>query len=245
MREYDMEKNIPIYKIIEKDLRLAILEGDLKQNEMIPSETELAAKYKVTRMTVRQAINNLLVDGYIYRHKGKGTFVIFNKTEMEQSPSEPSFSFHREMIGVKSPIKNVVLNFRTEHSDEIISKGLGIPLGSEIIYVERVRQADNIPLVYERLYLPKDLYSHLPLEAFEGSFHTYIQEYLNYKIKNSNRSIEARAVNEQVAIMLHQSVGEPSLYMSSISYLENGRAFLYSRQYFHGNHFRFRHNFSK
>ena len=92
--------NIPIYQVIEKDLRVAILEGKLKQGDMIPSETELCAKYNVTRMTVRQAINNLLVDGYIYRHKGRGTFVTFNKKEMLQD--RPSFSCY--IVRVFSPV---------------------------------------------------------------------------------------------------------------------------------------------
>lgn len=81
---------IPMYQQIERDLRVAILEGKLKQGDMVPSETELAARYKVTRMTVRQAINNLLVDGYIYRHKGRGTFVTFNKRKCRTKRRFPS-----------------------------------------------------------------------------------------------------------------------------------------------------------
>lgn len=238
-----MDKNIPMYQKIEKDLRVAIIEGQLKQGDMIPSETELSARYNVTRMTVRQAINNLLIDGYIYKHKGRGTFVTFDKKEMQQK--EPSFSFYREMIGIDAPVKTKVFNFTEIEADEIVAKKLQLNEKSTVYYVERIRESNNAPLVYERLYLPKNMYNDLSKEILSNSFHEYIEKELNFKIKNAIRAIEARPLSEKVADLLHQTPGEPSLYMSSVTYLDNGRACMYTRQYFHGNHFRFVHNFEK
>lgn len=238
-----MEKSIPLYQKIEKDLRIAIIEGKFKQGDMIPSETELSAKYKVTRMTVRQAINNLLVDGYIYKHKGRGTFVTFNKKEMAQD--QASFSFYREMIGIDAPVKTTVINLAEMDADEVVAKKLQLSNKDTIYYVERIRSSENTPLVYERLYLPKNMYSELSEELLSHSFHEYIETKLNFKIKNCLRAVESRPLNEKVADLLHQTVGEPSLYMSSVTYLDNGRACMYTRQYFHGNHFRFIHNFEK
>ena len=89
------------------------------------------------------------------------------------------------------------------------------------------------------------MYNEINEEILSKSFHEYIEKHLNFKIKNAIRAIEARPLNEKVADLLHQTPGEPSLYMSSVTYLENGRACMYTRQYFHGNHFRFVHNFEK
>lgn len=236
-------KTIPMYKQIENDLRKAILNGDLKQGDMTPSETVLAAKYKTTRMTVRQAINNLLIDGYIYRHKGRGTFVIFNKKEMD-NPT-PYFSFHREMIGINSEITTQVLKFDIIEADDIIAKRLQLKVGDKVYYVERFRQSDNIPLLHERLYLPINMYPTLNEEIFKGSFHDYVQNELGFEIRNCESALEARAINNNLSDLFQQSIGEPTLYMSSTTYLENGRAFMYTRQYFNANHFRFRHNFEK
>ena len=238
-----MDKNIPIYQKIEKDLRIAIIEGHLKQGDMIPSETELSARYNVTRMTVRQAINNLLIDGYIYKHKGRGTFVTFDKKEMNQK--EPSFSFYREMIGIDASVETKVINIAEIEADEIVAKKLQLTEKSTVYYIERIRESNNVALVYERLYLPRNMYNEINEEILSKSFHEYIEKHLNFKIKNAIRAIEARPLNEKVADLLHQTPGEPSLYMSSVTYLENGRACMYTRQYFHGNHFRFVHNFEK
>jgi GntR family transcriptional regulator len=236
----------PMYQIIEKDLRVAILEGGFKQGDLVPSETELSQKYNVSRMTVKQAITNLLVDGYIYRHRGRGTFVSFNKKEMERA-EHPFFSFSNEMKGVDDNSNNVtkVLKFEEGKADEIIAKRLQLRIGEPIYYIERLRLSNNIALAYERLYLPLNMFTNLTVEVFRGSFHDYVQVDLNWKIKNCERAIEARGVTGKVADLLHQNEGEPSLYMSSVTYLDNGRAFLYTRCYFHGEHFRFKHNFSR
>lgn len=236
--------NIPIYQVIEKDLRVAILDGKLKQGDLVPSETELSAKYKVSRMTVRQAINNLLIDGYIYRHKGRGTFVTFNKKEMDKQ-DKPFFSFTNEMKGIDSPITTTVLEFAESTADEVIAKRLQLKVGDPIFYVERLRQSNNTPVAYERVYLPKNMYHELEERVFVDSFHDYVQEELHWKIRNCVRAIEARSVTKRIAELLHQREGEPSLYMSSVTYLENGRAFVYTRCYFHGEHFRFIHNFER
>ena len=72
---------LPIYKKIENDVKAKIQDGTYKGGDLLPSENELKDQYNVSRMTVRQALTNLVNDGYLYRHKGKGTFVSHNKLE--------------------------------------------------------------------------------------------------------------------------------------------------------------------
>ena len=66
-----------------------------------------------------------------------------------------------------------------------------------------------------------------------------------YSIRNCECAIEARALAAKVAKILNCTENESALYMSSVTYLDNGRAFMYNRQYFLGTHFRFKHNFTK
>ncbi|MDP2425806.1 MAG: GntR family transcriptional regulator [Candidatus Izemoplasmatales bacterium] len=238
-----MDNKLPIYKIIEQDLRVSILDGKLKQGDLIPSETELCAKYGVARMTVRQAINNLLVDGYIYRHKGRGTFVTFNKKEIHKQDSS-FLSFTNEMKILDSPVSTTLLKLEKSTADEMIAFRLQIKVGDPIYYVERLRSSENTPLAFERLFLPAIMYSEINEEVFKGSFYTYVQNVLGWKIRNCEYAIEARGVPQRVAELLHQKEGEPALYLNSITYLDNGRAFVYTRYYFHGEHFRFRDNYT-
>lgn len=229
---------IPIYQVIEQDIRKAILDGKLKQGDLVPSETELSAKYKVSRMTVRQAINNLLIDGYIYRHKGRGTFVTFNKMEMEKN----SHYFSTELHDIEGPIETSLMKLETIPADEIISIRLQLKIGDPVYYVERLKTNNNIVLVYERLYLPCSMYPELNENNFPKSFYRYVEEELNWKIKNSVLAIEARGLSKRVAELFHQQEGEPTLYSSSVAYLDNGRAFEYTRSYYNAQYFRFKYN---
>ena len=71
----------PIYQKIESDIKTKIDKNELKSGDLVPSENQLTKLYDVSRMTVRQALNNLVTDGYLYKHKGKGTFVSQRKIE--------------------------------------------------------------------------------------------------------------------------------------------------------------------
>lgn len=71
----DKSSPLPIYYQIEEQLKKQIENGELKPNDSLPSEREFAERFEISRMTVRQAINNLVNDGYLYRQKGRGTFV--------------------------------------------------------------------------------------------------------------------------------------------------------------------------
>lgn len=230
----------PIYQIIESDLRAQILDGTLKQGDLVPSETELAAKYQVTRMTVRQAINNLLIDGYIYRHKGRGTFVTFNKMEVQQNTHYFNYMNNIKGMGNNVPIKLVVISKSMIPADEILAARLQLKMGDSVHYIERLRVADNIVLAYERLYLPKNLYPNFDEIDFTISFYNYIENQLNWKVRNYSLAIEARSLTAKVADLLHHQEGEPSLYTSSVTYLDNGRAFEYTRCYLNASYFRFK-----
>jgi len=75
MPEILEESGIPLYQQLKNILKGQILSGVLKPGDRIPPETELCAKYGVSRITVRQAIHSLVEEGFLYRKQGKGTFV--------------------------------------------------------------------------------------------------------------------------------------------------------------------------
>lgn len=76
----DKKSPMPLYFQIEEAIKQKIDKGEWITGTMISSEREFAENYEVSRMTVRQAINNLVNDGYLTRRKGKGTFVSAKKS---------------------------------------------------------------------------------------------------------------------------------------------------------------------
>src|SRR5512135_3514791 len=77
MVEFVRTEGVPIYIQIRESLRADITQGLLKRGEQLPSENELALKYKVSRMTIRESIEDLVDEGLLYRRHGVGTFVAY------------------------------------------------------------------------------------------------------------------------------------------------------------------------
>ena len=231
-----------IYQVIENDLRHEILEGKYKHGDIIPSEVELAATYKVTRMTVRQAISNLLIDGFLYRHKGRGTFVTYNKRNIDFE-DKPFFSFTNDKNN-NGELRTTVLLFEIRAADELLALRLQLKLGDPLYYVERLTALENKPLLFERLYLPANMYNNLSVEVFQKSFYEYAKNELHWNLVSYNIHIEARGLSGRAAEVLQLSTGDPTLYCSSVTHLANGRAILYSRTFFNAEQVNFSHQFS-
>ncbi|HOH18003.1 MAG TPA: GNAT family N-acetyltransferase, partial [Bacilli bacterium] len=214
-KHQDLQKHR--YQKIENDLRHDILEGKYKHGDIIPSEVELAAYYKVTRMTVRQAINNLLTDGLVYRHKGRGTFVTYNKQNIDFDDN-PLFSFANEQNS-KGDFQIRVLVFEKRAADELLALRLQLKIGDLLYYVERMVTLDNKPMLFERMYLPANMYEDLQASIFKGSFKQYAKEQLHWHSLSCQMTVEARGLSGRAAEVLHLSVGSPALYCSTLIHL--------------------------
>lgn len=90
-------KSLPLYKQIQEDIRYMIRSGQLRPGDRVPSETELAERYHVSKITTKNAINGLAEEGILTRHRGKGTFV--NPIE----DGNRSMSRHKGLIGLILP----------------------------------------------------------------------------------------------------------------------------------------------
>lgn len=90
-------KSLPLYKLIQEDIRYLIRTGQLRPGDRVPSETELAEQYHVSKITTKNALNGLAEEGILVRHRGKGTFVNHIPKDI------PSMSGHKGLIGLILP----------------------------------------------------------------------------------------------------------------------------------------------
>lgn len=227
---------IPIYQVIENDIKRDIKEGRLQQGDIIPSENELKDMYKVSRMTVRQALNNLVNDGYLYRHKGKGTFVSSRKIEKSIHGVR---GFTEEMESMNKKVSNKVISFESKIATEEIADKLFLNVGDEIIYIERVRSGDGEPVLFEQLHLPKALFKDLNKKIMTGSFYNYIENSLNMRISHTIQSIEAKLPDQKTASALNIEKNQPVLFIMRNTFLSNGRPFEYVKSYYRADSYRF------
>jgi GntR family transcriptional regulator len=141
---------LPFYHQLYEILRGRIVRGDWLPGQMIPAESEIVQLYKVSRITARQALDELVQDGLIYRERGRGTFVAqptFEKTMMH------IFSFTDDMAQRGLKPKTKVLSKELVPAPEEIAERIGVLPMEELVRFERLRMAGDEPLSIEESFL--------------------------------------------------------------------------------------------
>ena len=178
--QVETHKNgLSMYQIIEQDIKYRIEEGILRNGDMIESENVLKEMYNVSRMTVRQALNNLVRDGYLYRHKGKGTFVNCDKLEKK---IYGLVGFSEEMRRLNRVPSSKVISFELITPDDKLKDKLALTTNEQVYFIRRVRYGDNMPVLLEHMYIPSSLFKDLNEHVFESSFYDYVEKKCNYRI---------------------------------------------------------------
>ena len=177
---------IPLYFQIEEDIREVIEKGKLKPGEGLPSEHEYAEIYQVSRMTVRQAITNLVNAGYLYRQKGRGTFVAERKIEQTL---QGLTSFTEDMKARGLEPGSQLLKFELIPASESIADCLHIKIHDPIYEIRRIRLANKIPMAVETTYMSANLVKALTEEIVNHSLYDYIEKELNLQINHATQLI--------------------------------------------------------
>jgi GntR family transcriptional regulator len=233
----DKDSLMPIYYQIEEGLKELIAREELKPGDVVPSERELAERYNVSRMTVRQAINNLVNDGYLVRKRGKGTFVANSKIE-QGLQGLTSFSEDMRARGMNPSSK--LLEFNLIQAPATIAAKLAIDEGESIYEIKRVRLADDIPMAYEMLYISQHLVPGLTKEVVSSSIYDYIENTLNISITKGEQSLEASVARKNEAAILQIKEGAPVLLIERTSYMDNQKPLEFVQSVYRGDRYKFK-----
>jgi GntR family transcriptional regulator len=233
---------IPIYHQLEESLKQQIESGILKEEEAIPSEREFADKFQISRMTVRQAINNLVSEGYLNRQKGRGTFV--NKKKVEQE-LQGMTSFTEDMVSRGMTPSSKLLSFEILPADKKTAGDLLLAENDQVYKIKRIRLADGAPMALETAYIPVKHVPGLTEENSNQSLYRYIEENLMLSISEAKQEIEASIANIQEAEDLGIAEGAPILCMIRTSYLLDGTPFELVKSSFRADRYRFVHTMKR
>lgn len=164
----------PLYLQISQILKNKIVNKEYEYGDYIPSEAELQNIYDVSRITARQAIQELEQQKMVIRSRGKGTKVIYRKKIEEYMTKIKSFTNEMKerniQVGTQSAHISIVA------ADEIVAEIFDIEKGEPIYYLERVRTGDEIPIVAFRTYLSSKLELSLDDSLYEGSLYEILSE---------------------------------------------------------------------
>ena len=201
---------IPQYRKVYELLRSHIEQGVYQEGDILPSEYELCKLHHIARPTVRHALDALVKDGYIEKHKGKGSIV---------SQKDPKTIGILSIVGTTSAVgksnlqTRIVVPPKLEQWEEPFFFNLSKQeKESGCIRIERLRMVNNIPVFYDINYLPN---INLPRFATRNLENKSLFEVLrkNYKIDviGGDQRIRALPADKKTASHLQISVGQPIL----------------------------------
>ncbi|MCX7708778.1 MAG: GntR family transcriptional regulator [Clostridia bacterium] len=229
---------VPLYYQLKKILFEYISEHHQDVEVPIPTEIELSNHFDISRPTVRQAINELVVEGYLYRVKGKGTFIA--KPKINQDFLLKLESFNTEMKEKGFTPSTRILSVEVVRSDEAVSKALKINEGSNVIQLSRLRFADSEPIVYVVTYLPYDKCSNITsMNLAEGSLYEILKQEYHLDVASVTRNLEAVLAGEYEANLLGIEKGAPIQFIESIAQLSDGTPIEYSLARYRGDRNKF------
>src|SRR5258708_7415432 len=230
MRPLDRNGNIPLVYQLGEAIRDKIVRREYSPGEPIPTEDRLQKCYGVSRTTVRLALAKLVNEGYIRRQQWKGTYVNPQGFVNKGKPKPLS----RDMFGVKNTsqiiqsagmkVRTEVLHFARELPGEDVAEKLGINEKDPVLHFERMRYADDRPLVLEKSWIPAAQCPDLKREDIKASLYLVLFKKYHHHIAAAHQSLRAILASELDARILDLQIGEPVMLVHGVTYLDDGRA---------------------
>jgi GntR family transcriptional regulator len=213
----------PLYRQIADLLTRSLQAGEWKPGEAIPSELELAARFKVSQGTVRKAIDDLSGANLLVRRQGKGTFVATHAEEKTQ------FRFLRltpderpaKDLGSRERPSRRFLGCKRQRASAEVARALGLKSGEPVLHVQRVLSFRGEPVVLDDLWLPTPLFKGLTaakLSAYEGPLYGLFEAEYGVRMIRAEEQIRAVAADAEEAVLLQLPVGAPLLSVWRVTY---------------------------
>lgn len=221
--------SLPLYIQIKKNIKEMIDDGRLVYGEMLPGEMELCRQYDVSRITVREAIMELVSEEYLIRQQGKGTFVAKTRGVTKFSTQVKNFTFEMEEQGFESATLKAHIEFI--EADRKLANIFSIKEGEGIYLLSRIRGGKDDPIVYFDTYLSAA--AKLPLEdsAYYGSLYTFLYE-KKIKVAEVKETLSAIIPPRKVRAALQTDKNLPVLKRCRYSYDSQGKLFEYTEGYY-------------
>ena len=233
----DKNSPIPMYYQIMNQLREKIAAGEYTVDDALPPERELVETYQVSRMTIRQAISELVNEGILVRRKGIGTFVAPPKLEQALN-SLTSFTEDMAQRGMKAGSR--IISFKEMIPDPTIRKTLGLSAEEKVFECVRLRLADEEPMALETTSLVASICPGLRQEDLENqSLYKVLTERWGIQLDRATQSLEPILAPPYEAMLLHIAPGSPLLFMHRVTYEQNGRAFEHVKSLYRGDRYKF------
>jgi GntR family transcriptional regulator len=228
----------PLYKRVKDQLRARMLDGTYAPDAQLPTEQALCDMFDVSRITVRQALDELRQEGVVKKIHGRGTFVAPPRAYQNIGALQ---GFSEAMAPLGHQVTNRLEGFRYLDPDEEIRARLGMEGGGRAAEIKRVRILDGAALSFETTYLGEPLARRLTSADLttQDIFHL-LEERGNVHIDHANVSMDAISADEETAVALGLPPDSPVLRIERHVFDTNGHPVLFEFLHFRGDAFQYR-----
>ncbi|WP_259346216.1 GntR family transcriptional regulator [Curtobacterium sp. ME26] len=198
----------------------------------IPSERQLIAEYGVSRITVREALGQLVNEGYLERVRGKGTFVA--RRPVQSTLHLASFTEEMRALGHVPTTVVLVREERVPPADTVAA--LRLADGDTAHHLKRLRMADGVPVSIDDAWLSASAFPGLLEQDLSGSVYSLAADEYGTPIDRARQTVAAKAAADDVATLLGTRTGAPVLEFDRVSYsgdrpVEHARSWYRSDRY--------------
>jgi GntR family transcriptional regulator len=213
----------PLYQQIKALITQSLQSGEWKPGELIPSEVELAGRYKVSQGTVRKAIDELAAEHLVVRRQGKGTFVA------SHNEARAHFRFLKLMPdeGVPHQPGHDYLEVKRIRASAEVARLLDLKSGDAVVYIKRLMTFDGVPTILEELWLPGQLFKGLTAERlaeYKGPMYGLFESEFGTRMIRATEKIRAVAADAGAAQYLKVAEGTPLLCADRVSFTYGDKA---------------------
>ena len=231
------KKSVPKHVELREKLRSRFQR--MAPNSLIPSARELSKTYKVSAMTVRQALVALQQEGMIHSVPGLGTYV----SDHRMSKRLTFVSFSQEVLerGM-TPSSKIVSAIKTTVKDQAVAESLNVSLGDPVYKIERVRFADKIPMALEESYVSASLIPGLLDQNLSESLYEILKNTYEKPVTRAECVVSPINLTKRQADLLDTDAKSAALSFVVVAFDARGRALERCHSIKHGDRYDFKYS---
>jgi len=213
----------PLYQQIKVLMLQSLQSGEWKPSAAIPSEIDLAARFKVSQGTVRKAIDELAAENLLVRRQGKGTFVATHAEHHVQYRFLKLFPDNGDPNS-EGPAQRQIIDCKRSRATTDVARGLDIRPGDAVLQVRRVLSFAQVPTILEDLWLPGAPFKGLTAERlrdYDGPMYALFETEFGVRMVRAEEKIRAILPDEEQCALLQIAASTPLLSVERIAYTYN------------------------
>jgi len=214
----DFKSKVPLYFQLKEQIKQNILKGEYKEGDLIPSERELSNNYELSSTTIRRALNDLVQENFLDRKAGKGTFVRRRKVKRDL---RKVLGFTKNMTEMGLTPTTKVLSQKLVTPNAFARERLQLAKTAKVVRLERLRLADDVPMMLETRYIRTDLCPGIEREELSSSLWRTFEDKYGRKPNHHSQGMTIATVSGHAASLLTLNDNSLVFMIKGVTYVQD------------------------